>query len=475
MGGIFLGNAYSGRSRLLAVFVMLALVLGGGGSPNPLTEVILEGVFVCVVLAWLWLPGRRAGAEGVRPDPLAYGLIAATLVIPVVQLIPLPPSLWHALPGRGDEIAALSLIGKQSSWRPISLSPSRTFASLLAIVPPLFCFYAVTRLELHERRLVLAAVLAMAVATALLGALQLSAGGQGISFYRDHHVGWVTGFQANRNAAADVLLVGLLALAALAAPYLVGGRQRRPLALDVGPLSLLSGGIALVLLAATAMTGSRAGILLLLVAAAGSLLIFSIARSATRSLSLSWAATMLAVVVAAGLAIVYVTLSGTALFNVVARFSATDASRPAIWKDTWFALKEYWPVGFGMGGFEPAMLPAERLEVLTPSVPNRAHNDFLEIGLEAGLLGYAMVVAAIGLCLAMALRGWRAVPDMRRQIVFGLGVLIVIALHSVVDYPLRSMAVASLAGVAGGMLVRNRAAANRQAAFGTPEEVKVLA
>jgi hypothetical protein len=43
------------------------------------------------------------------------------------------------------------------------------------------------------------------------------------------------------------------------------------------------------------------------------------------------------------------------------------------------------------GGFEPAMLAAERLEYLEAVVLNRANNDWLEIGIEAGLLGYAMV------------------------------------------------------------------------------------
>ena len=80
------------------------------------------------------------------------------------------------------------------------------------------------------------------------------------------------------------------------------------------------------------------------------------------------------------------------------------------------------------------MFPAERLEYLNDRVPNRAHNDFLEIGIEAGMLGYAMVVAAVIAVLALALRAWRE-PRMRGQIVFGLSVLLLIALHSVVDYP----------------------------------------
>jgi O-antigen ligase len=224
------------------------------------------------------------------------------------------------------------------------------------------------------------------------------------------------------------------------------------------------------------MTGSRTGILLIPVAAAGALLIFAISRNASRSLTPLWIVAVIAAIAVVGFGIVLLALSeSTAVGRVAARFAMGEDARAENWKDTWFALKQFWPAGFGMGGFEPAMLPVERLEVLAPAIPNRAHNDFLEIGLEAGILGYAMVAGAAILCMVTAWRGWRAVPGMRRQIVFGLFVLIVIALHSVVDYPLRSMAVATLAGVAGGMLVKNRASAHREVTPGTSEEVKGLA
>jgi uncharacterized protein YycO len=86
-----------------------------------------------------------------------------------------------------------------------------------------------------------------------------------------------------------------------------------------------------------------------------------------------------------------------------------------------------------------------------------------------------MLVAAFIVCVALAVRAWRAAPGMRRQLIFGLGVLIIIALHSVVDYPLRSMALACLAGVAAGMLVKNSATVNPTVGFGAPEKVKGLA
>ena len=46
------------------------------------------------------------------------------------------PALWHALPGRANEIAALNLVGESGRWMPWSVSPPRTWASLFALIPP---------------------------------------------------------------------------------------------------------------------------------------------------------------------------------------------------------------------------------------------------------------------------------------------------------------------------------------------------
>jgi VIT1/CCC1 family predicted Fe2+/Mn2+ transporter len=56
----------------------------------------------------------------------------------------------------------------------------------------------------------------------------------------------------------------------------------------------------------------------------------------------------------------------------------------------------------------------------------------------------------------MAYRSWQRQAKFRSQILFAAGVLIIITLHSLVDYPLRSMALACLAGVAGGMLATSK-------------------
>jgi hypothetical protein len=450
---------YSARDWLVALFLVIALVLGGGGSPNPATELVLELLFVPVAILWLWLPGDLTKPEA-SANPLVIALAILVLIVPTLQLIPLPASLWTALPGRENEVAALSLVSEQHSWRPFSMSPARTLASLLSTVPAAFCLIAVARLDTPGRRLVMATIAAMAVISAALGAAQLIMRSSHLNLYEQFSRGWITGFQANRNAEADVLLIGFLALAVLGAPYLAGMRRKFHLSLDRRMFTVLVTGLGLLLLLATVMTGSRAGLVL----AVGSLLAaFVVVAVEIRSAGVgkvlvgAWVLPLTALVAI----IVYAGISqNTAVGRVAQRFSDVENPRAEVWQDARYILAESWPAGVGIGGFVPAIAAAERLEAVDEGVPNRAHDDYLEIGLEAGFLGYGIVAIAAIICLTMTWIKWRDDPTTRGQALFGTTVLSLIAFHSVVDYPLRSMAVACLAGVAGGMLARTRAPAS---------------
>lgn len=158
-----------------------------------------------------------------------------------------------------------------------------------------------------------------------------------------------------------------------------------------------------------------------------------------------------------------------ALSNAVARFDLDEEGRPDIWRDSYYALSANFPVGAGMGNFVPAYLAGERLESVGSTFPNRAHNDFLELGIEAGLLG----LTALSLCSVIL--GRAALKSLRKPATdpaglttFALFSLLVLALHSLVDYPLRSMALACLGAACAGMLFPPRPVRSGPA---HPEEV----
>lgn len=447
-------DGISRHDWLAMAFVAAALILGGGGSPAPHTELMLQVLTCLVLLLWLWLPVAD-GRVPVPRDRLVWAIGLLALALPALQLLPLPPSMWQALPGQEGRTAALALVGAADEWQPLSQSPSRTLAALLSLAPPLFAGFAVAALAPEGRHRVLLTVAAVVLCSAVLGAAQVSLGGASLRLYAESHNNFLIGFQANRNAQADILLIGAVALAAAFVPIIAAAGARRRRERSAGRIgrqawwAVLAGLLALLLLAVI-MTGSRMGIGLIAFAAIALWLILRPVLGRLKSRRMMGA-------MAAGAAVLlivgYVLLQdNTMLQRSAERFDATSDPRGELWQDTLFAIDAAWPAGVGVGGFQPAMLSAERLEVLDGTRPNRAHNDYLERVLEGGLPAVLIGGAAIIVLLVLATGALRRRPADRGQVLCGCAVLLIIALHSFVDYPLRSMALACMFGVGTGLL-----------------------
>jgi O-antigen ligase len=345
------------------------------------------------------------------------------------------------LPGRASEAAALGLVGAGARWMPWSVAPARSLASLLALIPPAAAMVLMARAGTSSRWWTLAAIAAIGLVSVVVGAGQL-AGGESrlLRFYGESHIGFLTGFQANRNAAADVLLIAMLALAALDVRSKPAWRP-------------LTGAALAALAVAVFLTGSRAGIALMAPVLAG----IAVWRGREPLRRLRPRARLAGTfgVLAATAAVVLVLAANPTARRMAARFSQGHDPRPELWTDTLYAIGQTWPMGSGLGSFVPVFVAAERLEVVDQSFPNRAHNDYLEFVLEAGLPGL-VVLSALAAWLI-----WRLVVGLRRaeseaaraELVFAGATLALLGLHSVVDYPLRSMALATLAGVAAGIIL----------------------
>ncbi len=419
----------------LPVLLLLALaaMLGGGGTPAPLLELVLQLVASLLVAIWAVQMSRRGRAVSIP----ALIILAAFVAVPLLQLIPLPPALWHQLPGRAPEIDALQLIGRENDWRPLSMAPDRTLASLLASLPPLCLLVMVASMRRRERALVVATTAALGLLTLFVGMLQVR-GGLLLFFESDSVV--LSGFQANRNTTADVLLVSLIAGATALRLWNEGRPRHR------GPLLIIAATAMFALLIGTGvvMTGSRTGVALLLVAIPAALLIaWSPSRGSVRGPLLAGLATIAVVLAGAGVAL---ERSNTvAVTKVMSRFSEADTRRPELWRDTGYAIRQSFPFGTGVGTFVPVMLAAERLEFVNEKVPNRAHNEYLEFSLEAGILGLVVIAGLFLFVAVTAVREWsRHLPFSRAQISCACAALTIVALHSIVDYPFRSMSMASL-------------------------------
>lgn len=261
----------------------------------------------------------------------------------------------------------------------------------------------------------------------------------------------LTGFQANRNSAADFLLIALPTV-----PLVVRLLVERRLIPDSRMLVLgLAGGGMAVFALGTILTSSRTGIVLLPVPlAAGLWLVRGWLPLRPRHIL----AALALVPVAAGLGLL-AARSNPILAAVLDRFDFSHELRPQLWRDAAFVVRQHFPAGVGMGNFVPALLADERLEVVRPFLPNRAQNDYLELAAEAGLAGIAALTAAGWLVLREARRAWRDPARSSAGLVLFAGAgLAVMALHSLVDYPFRSISLACLGAACAGLLMTPRGA-----------------
>src|SRR5262249_37950794 len=131
-------------------FVLAACMMFGGATRSgSLGDVVLQ--FVSVVLLILAL--RAIGLSSAWRSslrPLAFvGLI---VFVPIIQLIPLPLTVWTLLPGRDVIAETYALIGRPQPSSPITLTPDATWLGALALLPAVAIFISVLTLDWPARR-----------------------------------------------------------------------------------------------------------------------------------------------------------------------------------------------------------------------------------------------------------------------------------------------------------------------------------
>src|SRR3546814_4178725 len=67
---------------------------------------------------------------------------------------------------------ALALVGAENSWMPLSVSPARTLASLLSLIPPMAMLYFTTQLTVRDRSRLLGLLSALALLSVVVGVLR---------------------------------------------------------------------------------------------------------------------------------------------------------------------------------------------------------------------------------------------------------------------------------------------------------------
>jgi hypothetical protein len=210
---------------LCAIVVVASLILGGGTRGGFLSDAILQFVSIPLLLVALW---RLFDVPLTKQMRLALSFCAVIVLIPLVQLIPLPPGLWTALPNREVSVETFKLLNAQVPWMPLSVSPRETWLSALSLIPPVGIFIATVLLSYRARRWLSLVFLAVGVISVFLGLLQVAQGQQSaLRFFAFTNWNEAVGFFANRNHFAALIYALILFAAAWAIQAVASSWEER--------------------------------------------------------------------------------------------------------------------------------------------------------------------------------------------------------------------------------------------------------
>ncbi len=454
------GRAGAGRAEGRAVSIAITAVLAWGvlafGAVYPWAYWPLFGAAALVgMVAFARSRGAAPLPPGTRPIVVALAIVAAAALL---QTVPLPARIRTAISPATEAflrstdipyVVALSSDQQTLPRRPLSVDPAATARAVAMLAGLTLLLVGVMRhLGRHGPRTILSSAIGLGVLVAIIGIVQKAVlgdhayGGMKIYGFWAPYYKLTTPFGpfVNKNHYAGWMLMTL----PLAVGYLIAlaesGAARVPprwrdrllwLSSPEGGRLQLTAGAILVMGAALALTKSRSGIaclgLTLAVAA------FSAGRA--RRSAVTRVAVAGALVVLVALPILWANV------DLASRFTSGGESlelRRQAWHDASAIVRDFPLTGTGLDTYGTATLVYKTAR--TDLHFQEAHNDYLQLAAEGGLLIGLPVFAAI----LAGLRGVRRRlaedrdDPMRYWIRFGAAAgLAAIALQSTVEFSLQ--------------------------------------
>jgi O-antigen ligase len=428
---------------LLILWILLAVLwLAGGASRADVLGQLVTRVAAWTALCAIILIGDRPSRSSLASVWPVSLLLLAALALALVQLIPLPPALWQSIPGRAVFTEAAAASGQPQPWRPWSIVPGATFNAACSLVVPFAVLACLIGLRPAERHLLPGTVLLLVTVSMLIGLLQFSGSGFDNPLVNDTP-GDVTGTFANRNHFALFIAFGCAV-----APVWAFPGSRRP-----GWRAPAAIGLLLMFVLTILATGSRSGILVGMVALGAGLAMVQqgIRRTLERYPRWVFPAFVTAIIVL----IVIVVLLSVAADRAVSidRAIGNDPGQDMRTRGLPVVLSmigRYFPAGTGLGSFDPLFRLHEPFALLKPTYFNHAHNDWLEVLLDTGLAGGALLVAATGWWGWASYRAWGRGWSVRLALPkLGSTVLLMTMIASLFDYPARTPLIMAIVVIAG--------------------------
>ncbi len=406
--------------------VLLATFPFMGGTERLQTIPVVEALAIVLLIIFFLFQKRF---DFIHKTTWFFILFA--VLTPLLYLIPLPAGVWDSLPGHAIYTQMAEWITTEHStdsiYRTLSLIPYRTEHAFFAMLPPLAVFLTVAALPEQQKLFIIYFVLGIATAEASLAMIQFSTNNEffyfGIPILKR---GIALGTYPNPDHFVLLMEIAIPLTLALVAYELQHGKKRN----DDGSkrmILLITYGIMIALFISGAFfSGSRAGIPLALL---GGFLAFNvfIRKKDSKHLVLSLAIAIIGVVIL---------LSFFNLTPIINRFISNNPfvdGRWVIFSNSWEGIKTFFPFGSGPGTFPDIYRIFQPID--QPKFINHAHNDYLELLFEIGLLG----VIFINIFFYMYIKIWKKVKRIRvREIHYiriatGISIFVML-LHSILEF-----------------------------------------
>lgn len=425
------------NQRIIFYLTVIVLLLASffGGGQGFFGDVLAQLASIALLIACLFNSQSELKIAATSTRILSFAFIATLLAVPLLQLYPWPSSNQFALDMQSD----LQQVGIQLS----TISLNKTYSAeraLFSLLPACAIFIACLQLSNYQRYRLLLVLAIIVVLNILLGFAQLAQGMTSeLRLYEVTNITEAVGFFANRNHYASLLMMSLpLAIAATA-----WWAYERASKISSSPALIIGGGLFCILIfLAIGVARSRAGLLLGILGVLLSLpAVFALPRRPGMKRLLSVVAVLgLVVIVQFGLVGILQRLDQGVVDNT--RMQMTQISIEA--------GKAYAPMGAGLGTFRQAYAPfeAKHEKIVDHTVANHAHNDYVELWLEAGYPALFAISVFWCLFILLGFRVWWQQKqtntfDVLLSRVAWISVLLAL-LHSYGDYPLRTTANASV-------------------------------
>lgn len=460
----FAASGAPDRAPFIISIVLLfsAFLLVGGARDDLLSLLIWRPLSAFLLMLSIALCSREAWLRG--RSVLIFCIAVVALV--ALHLWPLPPAIWSSLPGRDIIVNTYEAAGMALPWQPISMAQARTWNALFSLAGPIAILIATLSLDRPRHQQLLIMLIVIGFVSGLLGMIQAIGPSNGpLYFYRITNGDVSVGLFANRNHQAMFLATLYPLLAANLSLF-----KGRPDRLFFHRAITLAGAGLLVPL--ILMTGSRAGLLLMVIGVGSAWWVYRspVAKGRIDGIRSEHRSRLVGLGVAVLLLLVVATVAvrTPALQRLLDTDPASEQrvqALPIIAK----AIQEFFPFGSGIGTFVETYQIFEPDSFVAVSYFNHAHNDFIELILTGGIPAAVLLLWAgwLGISWFVSLQRSRVVSydasEFGAQVLgrAGLAVLVMLALASVADYPLRTPSLMLFAMIMAAWCVNARRLAKK--------------